>query len=254
MITANEVPRDQRIAGHRSYQNPTEPDVVRKAHKHRKSSASGGKRPRRSTRDRTNGPGNGPSQPEQRPPPQRSKSSTSGSSQSRRSQLVDLVVEDQEAEQRERSEARRAFGTAQNEIEHKHYFKYAIPLFVYFRSRLTDYVLGHLPVEQLKTMSPGIRATSNQVQSLTTRDNSRLQLEKIPRRRTRDPQCLVWDMVILMRNAMSGANRVCEHEASAILLIFSPRVCSAIVDLAFVIWSSASILVIPSKGVRGRAE
>ncbi|KAJ9203649.1 hypothetical protein DTO164E3_279 [Paecilomyces variotii] len=123
VITANEVPRDQRIASRQSYQNPAEPGVVRKAQKHRKSSASGTKRPRRSVHGRTDSPGNGQLHPEQRPLAHR-QPSASGSSHSRRSQLVDLVVEDPEAERRERSQTRKEFGSSwNNETEHKHYLK-----------------------------------------------------------------------------------------------------------------------------------
>ncbi|GAD92411.1 hypothetical protein AOR_1_496014 [Paecilomyces variotii No. 5] len=122
VITANEVPRDQRITSHRNYQNPVEPGMVRKAQKHRKSSAGGTKRPRRSAQGRPDSPSNSLLHPEQRPGPHR-QPSASGSPHSKRSQLVDLVVEDQEAERRERSQTRRELGSAWNEPEHKHYLK-----------------------------------------------------------------------------------------------------------------------------------
>ena len=51
----------------------------------------------------------------------REDSSSSHSSRSGRSQLVDLVVEDTEAEQTERVRARKEGGSAWNEDEPKHY-------------------------------------------------------------------------------------------------------------------------------------
>ena len=48
-------------------------------------------------------------------------STSSGSVKSGRSQLVDLVVEDTDAEERERVRARKEGGAAWNEDEGKHY-------------------------------------------------------------------------------------------------------------------------------------
>ncbi|KAJ5627146.1 hypothetical protein N7528_004573 [Penicillium herquei] len=109
VITANEIPRDQRLPITRGYQesHPSHSGGhAKKSRTHRKSRTSGseGRRDpntsRRSSKS-SNGPG----------PLQRNASSTS-SHQSHRSQLVDLVVENQEAEEEERLQAQRETGSA----------------------------------------------------------------------------------------------------------------------------------------------
>lgn len=118
MITANEVPRDQRLDPTASHQSGPLSDVVKKTRKHRKSRASSESKSRhrshsntssRSRQDTLRSPGS-------RPPP-----TSSPSHGSHRSQLVDLVVEDREAEAEEQVHAQRAFGSMTIEPEHKHF-------------------------------------------------------------------------------------------------------------------------------------
>ncbi|EAU38082.1 conserved hypothetical protein [Aspergillus terreus NIH2624] len=115
VITANEVARDQRFGAPSSYQNPTEqPEIVKKSRKHRKSRGSrsenargNGRAPSSTSRDR---PGETAS-----PGPREASSSLSRTSD--RSQLVDVVVEDHQAEEEERAQAERAFGSAATQPE-----------------------------------------------------------------------------------------------------------------------------------------
>ncbi|KAG2413484.1 hypothetical protein HFD88_002673 [Aspergillus terreus] len=115
VITANEVARDQRFGAPSSYQYPTEqPEIVKKSRKHRKSRGSrsenargNGRAPSSTSRDR---PGEIAS-----PGPREASSSLSRTSD--RSQLVDLVVEDHQAEEEERAQAERAFGSAATQPE-----------------------------------------------------------------------------------------------------------------------------------------
>ena len=115
VITANQAPQDQRLS---SYQNPQQPNVVKKSRKHRKVRAPGSgetqpksdSTPSKSRRQRT----------ENRAPLQRGPSSST-SQNSHRSQLVDLVVEDREAEKKERAEHQRMTGSALLEPEHRYF-------------------------------------------------------------------------------------------------------------------------------------
>ncbi|KAJ6010753.1 hypothetical protein N7451_002165 [Penicillium sp. IBT 35674x] len=116
VITANEVPRDQRLSRTGSYQqsNQANEGHVRKSRTHRKGRTSGSDSRRdpnssRKSSKSSRGPG----------PLQRNASSTS-SHQSHRSQLVDLVVENQEAEEEERAQAQRETGSAWG-AEPRHY-------------------------------------------------------------------------------------------------------------------------------------
>ncbi|KAL4898035.1 organic solute transporter Ostalpha-domain-containing protein [Aspergillus ambiguus] len=103
VITAHEVPRDQRLEAPTSYQEPPDPpEVVKKPRKHRRS--------RGSRSDSARGSGGAPSSMSGNRPPREASSSVSQASN--RSQLVDLVVEDREAEDEEREQAQRAFGSA----------------------------------------------------------------------------------------------------------------------------------------------
>ncbi|KAK6826968.1 hypothetical protein RU639_004726 [Aspergillus parasiticus] len=115
VITANQAPQDQRLS---SYQNPQQTEVVKKSRKHRKVRAPGSgetqpksdSTPSKSRRQRT----------EIRAPLQRGPSSST-SQNSGRSQLVDLAVEDREAEEKERAEHQRMTGSALLEPEHRYF-------------------------------------------------------------------------------------------------------------------------------------
>ncbi|KAJ5125608.1 hypothetical protein N7448_004927 [Penicillium atrosanguineum] len=123
VITANEVPRDQRLATNRSrsYQGSNHTGDVKKARAHRKSRASGSESRRdhnTSSKSRTSSSG--------APRPlQRNASSTSShhSHSSRRDpdQLVDLVVEDVEAEEEDRAQTQRETGSAWTASEPRHF-------------------------------------------------------------------------------------------------------------------------------------
>lgn len=117
VITANEVPRDQRlpISRSRSYQDSSAGDV-KKSRTHRKGRASGSE----SGRNHNAGPSKTRKSTGGGPPLQRNASSTS-SHQSHRSQLVDLVVEDVEAEEEDRAQVRRERGSAWAEEEPRHF-------------------------------------------------------------------------------------------------------------------------------------
>lgn len=109
VITANEIPRDQRLPITRGYQESQSSHMgghVKKSRSHRKGRASGSEGGRDSNASRKSSKSSsGPS------PLQRNASSTS-SRQSDRSQLVDLVVENEEAEEEERAQAQRETGSA----------------------------------------------------------------------------------------------------------------------------------------------
>ncbi|OKL58001.1 hypothetical protein UA08_06688 [Talaromyces atroroseus] len=114
VITANIIPRDQALPRTISYQNPTSDhgNVVRKARKHRNSHVSN-----TNHASQVKGPRS------RRTPRQdefRRQSSTSAASVSRRSQLVDLVVEDREAEQQYQRRAQRETGSAWPERDALH--------------------------------------------------------------------------------------------------------------------------------------
>ncbi|KAE8414862.1 DUF300-domain-containing protein [Aspergillus pseudocaelatus] len=117
VITANQAPQDQRLATPFSYQN-SQTEVVKKSRKHRKvrepssgeTQPKGDSTPSKPRRQRT----------ENRAPLQRGPSSST-SQNSHRSQLVDLVVEDREAEEKERVEHGRTTGSALLEPEHRYF-------------------------------------------------------------------------------------------------------------------------------------
>ncbi|KXG48371.1 Organic solute transporter Ost-alpha [Penicillium griseofulvum] len=112
VITANEVPRDQRLPPTRRNQDSSRGADVKKARRHRKSRASDAVS-RQSPKPNSNKPGPSSATPG---PLQRNISSTS-SSGTQRSQLVDLVVENTEAEEEDRAQIQREYGTAWAEPE-----------------------------------------------------------------------------------------------------------------------------------------
>ncbi|OJJ01649.1 hypothetical protein ASPVEDRAFT_41256 [Aspergillus versicolor CBS 583.65] len=115
VITANIVPRDQRLASPTPSPSTQQPQLVKKARKSRKIRASdgshGGTERRLSGSSRRDRPEN--------PDLQRRDSNSAKSPGSHRSQLVDLVVEDRKAEDDERAHVQRAFGSVAAEPEHK---------------------------------------------------------------------------------------------------------------------------------------
>jgi hypothetical protein len=114
VITANEVPRDQRLSPSRSYQDSNRGGDVKKARKHRKGRASDGES-RRSPKPRpSSGASSGTPGPLQR-------EASSTSTNTRKSQLVDLVVENREAEEEDRAQVQREFGSAHAEPETRRY-------------------------------------------------------------------------------------------------------------------------------------
>lgn len=129
VITANEVPEDQRQIHHRSSPNLQNPGAVKRTRKHRKSRINnGGGTPRNE----------GSSRSSRREPPNgrqtvRQETSSSISHSSQRSQLVDLVVEDHKAEEAERVHTQKAFGSTWLEPDQRH-FQYVAP---FHRSHLS---------------------------------------------------------------------------------------------------------------------
>jgi hypothetical protein len=101
VITANEVPRDQRI--HRAASHQDDTPVVKKARKHRDS--------RGTDRSRGNRASGSKRTSLRRPEQVQRESSALASSQSTRDQLVDLVVEDEQAEEQDRIQARKETGS-----------------------------------------------------------------------------------------------------------------------------------------------
>ncbi|KAJ5189167.1 Organic solute transporter Ost-alpha [Penicillium cf. griseofulvum] len=112
VITANEVPRDQRLPPTRRTQDSNRGADVKKARRHRKSRASDGVS-RQSPNPNSNRPGPSSVTPG---PLQRNMSSTC-SSGTQRSQLVDLVVENKNAEEEDRAQLQREYGSAWAEPE-----------------------------------------------------------------------------------------------------------------------------------------
>ncbi|OQE29009.1 hypothetical protein PENFLA_c004G04647 [Penicillium flavigenum] len=112
VITANEVPRDQRLPPSRRNQDSNRGADVKKARRHRKSRASDGET-KQSPKPKSNKPGPSSATPG---PLQRNVSSTS-SGGTQRSQLVDLVVENTEAEEEDRAQIQKEYGTAWAEPE-----------------------------------------------------------------------------------------------------------------------------------------
>lgn len=120
------MPRDQRLPPARRHHDSNRGSDVKKARRHKKSRAAEG------TNRRTSTPS---SNPPDRPAPssptpgslQRNPSSTS-SGGTRRSQLVDLVVENTEAEEEDRAQIQRTYGTAHVEPEPRRFSYVAQPL------------------------------------------------------------------------------------------------------------------------------
>lgn len=124
MITANQVPRDQRLAAGRyqSYQSSRSSEPVKKSRKHRKSRTNSdgthiteSRSPKTVNKSPQKEGSSGRSGDLQR------ETSVSTSQSSRQGQLVDLVVENREAEERERAQSQRAFGSASTGPERKHF-------------------------------------------------------------------------------------------------------------------------------------
>ncbi|RAL13774.1 OSTA/TMEM184 family protein [Aspergillus homomorphus CBS 101889] len=111
VITANEVPAEQRLALQRSSPQRQASGVMKKSRKHKKSRASSGEDiPRSAGASRS---------PRSSYAEQRANSAASYASHP--SQIVDLVVEDQKAEEEERQLVQRAFGSSAIEPEHRHF-------------------------------------------------------------------------------------------------------------------------------------
>ncbi|KAF3388332.1 hypothetical protein F1880_003965 [Penicillium rolfsii] len=108
VITANEIPRDQRLPTQRSYQSSHTGGDVKKSRSHRRRRAPGSesRRAQTNTNSRKSSTSSGPPRPLQR------NASSASSHHSHRSQLVDLVVEDHEAEEEDRDQAQRELGSA----------------------------------------------------------------------------------------------------------------------------------------------
>lgn len=121
VITANEVPRDQRLPISRSRGSQESPSGgdVKKSRTHRKGRASGSenRRNHNSSASKSGQSRKGLGTPR---PLQRNASSTS-SHQSHRSQLVDLVVEDVEAEEEDRAQTQAERGSAWAEGDPRHF-------------------------------------------------------------------------------------------------------------------------------------
>ncbi|KAJ5513609.1 hypothetical protein N7463_003161 [Penicillium fimorum] len=116
VITANEVPKDQRLPPSRRNQDSNRGADVKKARRHRKSRASDGES-RQSPKPNFNKPSPSSATPG---PLQRNIGSTS-SSGTQRSQLVDLVVENTEAEEEDRAQIQREYGSAWAEPESRRF-------------------------------------------------------------------------------------------------------------------------------------
>ncbi|RDW90293.1 uncharacterized protein DSM5745_02068 [Aspergillus mulundensis] len=117
VITANLVPKDQRLASPAPSRSSTQPALVKRARKSRKSHASSsGHRTSESRASRSSRP-----ERSENSKPQRKGTDSPKSQGSHRSQLVDLVVEDREAEEEERGHIQRAFGSVAVEDEPKHF-------------------------------------------------------------------------------------------------------------------------------------
>ncbi|OOF99472.1 hypothetical protein ASPCADRAFT_203243 [Aspergillus carbonarius ITEM 5010] len=117
VILANEVPEDQRQAQYRRSPQPQVSGAVKRSRRHRKSRAtnSGGT-------PRSEGSFHSPRKEHPiSPRAVRQETSSSLSHGSHRSQLVDLVVEDQKAEEAEREHAQKAFGSTWLEPEQRHF-------------------------------------------------------------------------------------------------------------------------------------
>ncbi|KAJ5349175.1 uncharacterized protein N7506_002428 [Penicillium brevicompactum] len=115
VITANEVPRDQRISPAMRRQDSNRGADIKKARRHKKGRASEGGNAKAKPSSNQSGDRAGPSSPTPGSL-QRNPSSTS-SGGTRRSQLVDLVVENTEAEEEDRAQTQRTYGSAHAEPE-----------------------------------------------------------------------------------------------------------------------------------------
>ncbi|RAK96396.1 OSTA/TMEM184 family protein [Aspergillus ibericus CBS 121593] len=117
VITANEVPEDQRQAHYQRPQQSQVPGSVKRLRRHRKSRATNG-----GSTSRSEGSSYSPRKENPNGPRTvRQDTSSSISHGSHRSQLVDLVVEDQQAEEAERVHAQKAFGSTWLEPEQRHF-------------------------------------------------------------------------------------------------------------------------------------
>lgn len=114
VVTANMIPRDQVLPRTISYQSQASDSghVVRKARRHRNSHVSDGDSHSQANHSKT--------RRTQRPEGVQRQSSTSTASESRRSQLVDLVVENREAEEQEQRVAQLETGSAWPERDALH--------------------------------------------------------------------------------------------------------------------------------------
>ncbi|RAH77924.1 DUF300-domain-containing protein [Aspergillus japonicus CBS 114.51] len=111
VITANEVPAEQRLARQRASPQRQTSGVVKKSRKQKK--------PRPSSSDNNHRSAGASRSPRASYAEQRANSAASYASHP--SQIVDLVVEDQKAEEEERQLAQRAFGSTTVEPEHRHF-------------------------------------------------------------------------------------------------------------------------------------
>jgi hypothetical protein len=138
VITANIIPRDQVLPRTVSYQSQTSDHghVVRKARKHRNSHVSESSRESRPTSSKTRRPARPSDLPRQ---------SSASTSNSRRSQLVDLVVENREAEHREQDQARRETGSDWPERDALH-LQYVPGISL--EGFCANFIIGDLPVSQ----------------------------------------------------------------------------------------------------------
>ncbi|KAL4778294.1 organic solute transporter Ostalpha-domain-containing protein [Aspergillus varians] len=118
VITANIVPRDQRLSSPGPSSFTQQPQLVKKARRSRKVRASNGGHD--STEGRTSRSSR-KDRPETKPEPQRQGTNSPKSQGSHHSQLVDLVVEDRKAEDEERAHIQRAFGSTAVEPEPKYF-------------------------------------------------------------------------------------------------------------------------------------
>lgn len=116
MITVNIVQRDQRLPPARQNRDLNRGADVKKSRRHRTNRALDGQNkslPQASPDKHTSQPG--PSSPTPGPLQRNPDSASSGGS--RRSQLIDLVVENTEAEEEDRARTQRAYGSAHAEPE-----------------------------------------------------------------------------------------------------------------------------------------
>ncbi|KAJ5679208.1 hypothetical protein N7462_007452 [Penicillium macrosclerotiorum] len=107
VITAHEVPRDQRLSRPGGYQQDSfAGGDVKKSRSHRKGRASGSSDGRNQNNSRRS------SKSSTAPGPLQRHASSTSSHHSHRSQLVDLVVEDRNAEEEDRAQTQRELGSA----------------------------------------------------------------------------------------------------------------------------------------------